>query len=291
VSGTATTGELLTRAAQQLREAGVASPDVDARILLAHCLDTEPSRLPRSAVGHHLVARFDGLVADRARRVPLQHLTGRAHFRYLELAVGPGVFVPRPETEVMTGWAVDRLIEWTADGIRPVAVDLGTGSGAVAKALATEVPATSVHAVELSDEALVWARRNLADTGVQVHAADLAVALPELNGTVDLVIANPPYIPLEAFASVAPEARDHDPTVALFSGADGLDAIRQVAATAIRLLRPGGVLAVEHAEAQAASVPELLLRTGSFTRVRDHSDLAGRPRFTTAARSSPGRSS
>ena len=277
---------LLATATKRLLAVGVDSPATDARVLLSYCLGCEPRDLDgKKPVADEVHIEFEGLVARRAERVPLQHLTGRAHFRYLELVVGPGVFVPRPETEVMTGWAVDRLRELVQRGVHPVAVDLGTGSGAVAKALATEVPQTRVHAVEVSEDALLWAGRNLENTGVTLHAADLSYALPDLNGKVDLVIANPPYIPLEAFASVAPEARDHDPTVALFSGVDGLDAIREVAVTAARLLRADGLLAVEHAEVQALSAPEVLVRNGSFDTVRDHRDLAGRPRFSTARRS------
>ena len=265
------------------------APPPTRGVLLSYCFGCEPRDLDgKKPVDDDLRTEFEGLIARRAERVPLQHLTGRAYFRYLELVVGPGVFVPRPETEVMTGWAVDRLREMAERGLQPLAVDLGTGSGAVAKALATEVPQARVHAVEISEDALLWAGRNLENTGVTLHAADLSYALPELNGTVDLVIANPPYIPLEAFASVAPEARDHDPTVALFSGVDGLNAIREVAVTAARLLRPGGLLAVEHAEVQALSAPEVLVRNGSFETVRDHRDLAGRPRFSTARRSRAG---
>ncbi len=276
--------ELLATGVSLLAAAGVPSPAVDARILLAHSCDCEPAALDARSVTSEQAADYAGLLERRAARVPLQHLTGRAYFRYLELAVGPGVFVPRPETEVMTGWAVERLQDLVRSGRLPVAVDLGTGSGAVAKALATEVPGAQLHAVEISPEALGWARRNLADTDVRLSEGALAVALPELNGAVDLVIANPPYIPLEAFASVAPEARDHDPTVALFSGADGLDAIRQLTDTAARLLRPGGFLTFEHAEVQAESAPQVVVRHGGFTQVRDHVDLTGRPRFCTAIR-------
>ena len=274
--------QLLRDAAAHLAEVGVETSLADARILLAHACDCEPRELDGRSITDAQVAEFTDLVERRSLRIPVQHLTGRAYFRYLELAVGPGVFVPRPETEVMTGWAVEQLQEMVAAGATPVAVDLGTGSGAVAKSLSTEVPGSRVHAVEISGDALVWAHRNLDDTDVRLSAGDLAVALPELNGTVDLVVANPPYIPLEAFASVAPEARDHDPTVALFSGQDGLDAIRDLTVTAARLLCPGGKLAFEHAEVQAESAPRVVLRHGGYTEVRDHRDLAGRPRFCTA---------
>ncbi len=277
--------ETLAVATARLREAGVESPASEARTLLAHACGCSPGTVtlvadPRPAE----LAAFERLVARRGSRVPLQHLTGRAYFRYLELEVGPGVFVPRPETEVMTGWVIDRLHELVASGYRPLVVDLCSGSGAVAKSLATEVGDLTVHAVEMSDEAARWAQRNLAGTGVELHTEDMAVALHELDGLVDVVVANPPYIPLEAYGSVAPEARDHDPTVALFSGVDGLDAIRTVVATAARLLSPGGLLAYEHAEVQADSAPAVAVHSDAFDRVRDHPDLNGRPRFVTGVR-------
>ena len=220
---------LLTAAADQLRAAGVQSPAQDARVLLAFVSGVELVRLPLLAeLDDDHVRRFRRLVAQRADRVPLQHLTGRAHFRTITVEVGPGVFVPRPETEVMTGWAIERLAAMITLTHRPLAVELGTGSGAIAKAIATELTRVDLHAVERSEAAAGYARRNLADTLVELHVADMATALPELDGTVDLVIANPPYIPLDAYASVPPEVRDHDPTEALFSGSDGLDAIRVV---------------------------------------------------------------
>ena len=206
--------------------------------------------------------------------------------------MGPGVFVPRPETEVMTGWAIEQLRPMVYAVARgesrrlPVVVELGTGSGAVAKSIATELTGTRVHAVELSEEAAAYAARNLADTTVELHVQDMIGALPELDGTVDLVIANPPYIPLEAFESVVPEARDHDPLLALFAGPDGLEAIRVVVAEAARLLRPAGLLCIEHADVQGESAQQLLVQHGAFAGVRDHLDLNGRPRFVTAVRRS-----
>jgi release factor glutamine methyltransferase len=283
--------ETLTAAAARLRAAGVESADAEARLLLAHVCGRSPGTVALLAdPDEGQLSAFEQLVEQRARRVPLQHLTGRAYFRHTELEVGPGVFVPRPETEVMTGWVVDRLRELVARGSRPVVVDLCSGSGAVARSVATEVAGIRVHAVEVSEAAAAWAARNLAGTDVELHVEDMAVALHALDGTVDVVVANPPYIPLEAYGSVAPEARDHDPTVALFSGADGLDAIRTVVATAARLLRPGGLLAFEHAEVQHESAPAVVVASGAFDRVRDHPDLAGRPRFVTAARRGPARS-
>jgi release factor glutamine methyltransferase len=282
---------LLTQAVSQLRQVGVDSPEQDARQLLAYAAGIELARLPLiDAVEDDQASNFQALIDKRARRVPLQHLTGLAHFRYLELEVGPGVFVPRPETEVMTGWAIEHLRPMVYAVARgesrhlPVVVELGTGSGAIAKSIATELTGTRVHAVEMSEEAAAYAARNLADTTVELSVRDMAGALPELNGAVDLLIANPPYIPLDAFESVVPEVRDHDPILALVSGQDGLDAIRAVVAEAARLLRPAGLLCVEHADVQGESVQQILIDYKAFAAVRDHRDLAGRPRFVTGIR-------
>jgi len=257
----------------------------DARRLLAYVLGVEPSRLLLvDSVAEEQLARFEGLVGRRAERIPLQHLTGRAYFRHEEIEVGPGVFVPRPETEVMTGWAIERLRELVTAGRRPLVVELCAGSGAISRALVHEVPGLRVHAVEVSEDAAQWAERNLSGTGVQLHVGDMAAALPELDTQVDLVIANPPYIPLDAYLSVTPEVRDHDPAVALFSGDDGLDAIRVVADVSARLLRDGGLVCTEHAEAQEQSAPAVFTAAALFSSVRDHRDLTGRPRFVTAVR-------
>jgi len=199
------------------------------------------------------------------------------------------VFVPRPETEVMTGWAIDALRPAIADGGRPRVVELCTGSGAIAKALVDELTFLDVYAVEVSPEAAAYARRNLADTLVELYVGDMADALHVLDTQIDLVIANPPYIPLDAYASVPPEVRDHDPLPALFSGDDGLDAIRVVTAVAARLLRPGGLLCFEHADVQGESAPAVVTASQAFTGIRDHLDLAGRPRFVTAVRRTAGR--
>ena len=276
---------LLAAAADRLRAAGVDSPEPDARLLLAHACARRPTEMALlDDVPAAAAARFEDLVARRALREPLQHLTGEAWFRHLVLAVGPGVFVPRPETEVLTGWVIAWLRARPATAGTATVVDLGSGSGAIAKAIATEVPGTVVHAVEVAEEAARWAALNLAGTEVRLHVTDAAHALPELDGGVDAVVSNPPYIPLDAYESVAPEARDHDPTLALFAGGDGLDMIRVVTDTARRLLRAGGLLAVEHAEVQARSVPSLVAAAGGFVQIGDHRDLAGRPRFVTAVR-------
>jgi release factor glutamine methyltransferase len=284
---------LLTQAASQLREVGVDSPEQEARQLLAYAVGIELVRVPLlDSVDDDQASHFQTLINKRAHRIPLQHLTGRAHFRYLELEVGPGVFVPRPETEVMTGWAIEQLRPMVYAVARgesrhlPVVVELGTGSGAVAKSIATELTGTRVHAVEMSEEAAAYAARNLVDTTVELYVRDMVGALSELNGAVDLVIANPPYIPLDAFESVIPEVRDHDPVLALVSGQDGLDAIRAVVTEAARLLRPAGLLCVEHADIQGESAQQILLDHGAFAAVRDHRDLAGKPRFVTAIRRS-----
>ncbi|HEY6789263.1 MAG TPA: peptide chain release factor N(5)-glutamine methyltransferase, partial [Trebonia sp.] len=238
-------------------------------------------------------ATFWADIARRANREPLQHITGVAYFRYLELDVGPGVFVPRPETEVMTGWAIDRLREM--DVAEPVAVDLGTGSGAIALSIAQEVPRARVHAVEADPLARAWAERNITryvdsyTAGrVLLHAGDFtqrldrgADGLAALSGTVDLVVSNPPYIPVGS--QVPPEVGEYDPPAALWSGSDGLDAMRSVERVARQLLRPGGLVAVEHGWQQGAAVYWIFSEEAGWRDTRNHRDLAGRDRFVTAA--------
>ena len=267
-------------AAALLRAAGVASPERDADRLLAHVLDVGLGRLPLvDDLDATQQEQYDALLARRAAREPLQHLTGSAAFRHVELAVGPGVFVPRPETELLAGWAIDAARDL---GRPALVVDLCTGSGAIAKAVAYEVPDADVHAVELDEGALAWAERNLAGTGVDLRHGDLATAFDDLAGTVDVVVCNPPYIPLEAWESVAAEARDHDPHLALFSGQDGLDAIRVLEQRAALLLRPGGVVGAEHADVQGELAPGVFAAAGRWLDVADHRDLAGRARYLTA---------
>ena len=270
---------LLEEAARRLAEAGVASPDVDAELLLSHVMGVPRGLLRSQARPHEMQKRtYLEMVEARARRVPLQHLTGSAAFRYVDLEVGPGVFVPRPETELLAGWAVERAQRERA----PVVVDLCTGSGAIALSLVHEVPSAQVHAVELDEGAYAWAERNLVGTGVDLRLGDAFDAFADLDGTVDVVVCNPPYIPLEAWESVAPEARDHDPALALWSGDDGLDAMRALERAAWRLLKPGGVVGAEHADAQGDAAPAVF--RPRWREVTDHSDLAGRPRFLTATR-------
>lgn len=284
MTGPATARELLRAATARLADAGVASPEVDAATLLAHVLGTERSRLFLvEEVAPSASAEFDALLTRRAAREPLQHLTGVAWFRHVELQVGPGVFVPRPETELLAGWAIEQaLAAGTTTGQAPVVVDLCTGSGAVARSVLDEVPGARVHAVELDPAAHAWAERNLAGTEVDLRHGDMATAFDDLAGTVDVVVCNPPYIPLDAWESVAAEARDHDPHLALFSGDDGLDAMRVLEQRAALLLRPGGVVGAEHADAQGEVAPAVFVASGRWRDVRDHEDLAGRPRFLTA---------
>jgi release factor glutamine methyltransferase len=276
--------DLVADAVRRLAAAGVESPDHDASELLGFVLGVPRTRLPLTEdIGPAEAAQYDALVARRAAREPLQHLTGVAPFRHVVLQVGPGVFVPRPETELLAGWAVDAARSAVGSGTAsPVVVDLGTGSGAIARSVADEVPFADVHAVELDERAHAWAARNLAGTGVELRQGDLADAFDDLAGTVDVVVSNPPYIPHEAWESVAVEVRDHDPERALYAAGDGLDTIRVVERRAALLLRPGGWVGVEHADVQGESAPGVFSATGRWEQVRDHPDLTGRARFLTA---------
>jgi release factor glutamine methyltransferase len=271
--------DAVTEATAILREAGVPSPRVDAELLADHLLNVGLGRLRAMMLGDTPApVGYEALVAERASRIPLQHITGVAHFRYLELAVGPGVFIPRPETESV----VQLVIDHVKDMAHPRIVDLGTGSGAIAGSIAHEVPGAEVHAVEFSPFAHAWAAKNLAPLGVHLVLGDLRNALQELNGTFDVVVSNPPYIPAEAIPN-EPEAALHDPPEALYGGgADGMELPTAAAASAARLLLPGGYFVMEHAEVQAEWIAAMLGRSGSWTRISTHRDLNGKERATSA---------
>ncbi|GAA1346468.1 peptide chain release factor N(5)-glutamine methyltransferase [Saccharothrix algeriensis] len=272
-------------AERMLAAAGVGSPRADAELLAAHVLGVQRSRLPLiPLVDPPVVEALHRLVRARVKRVPLQHLTGWAHLGGLDLDVGPGVFIPRPETELLLEWAL------SAVGADPVVVDLCTGSGALALAVAHRLPGAVVHAVERDPVALSWARRNAdaraaaGDRPIHLHSGDVTApgVLSDLDGAVDLVLCNPPYVPDST--PVPPEVAEHDPPAAVFGGPDGLDVIRHVVGVAARLLKSGGHVAVEHDDTHAVAVPALLSARRVLTDVADHTDLAGRPRFATARR-------
>lgn len=280
----------ILEAERTLAAAGVASPRTDAELLAAHLLGVERTKLMMvPLVDPPVVKALHDLVSRRAARVPLQHLTGHASLGAVTLSVGPGVFVPRPETELLLAWG-----ESVLDGVeRPVVVDLCTGSGALALALAHARPDAEVHAVEKDPTALSWARRNAdqraqaGDTPIRLYSGDVTDPrlFMELEGLVDLVVCNPPYVP--DGTPVPPEVGDHDPHEAVFGGRDGLDVVRHVVGCAARLLRPGGGVAIEHDDTHGGSVPALLRARRVLTDVEDHTDLAGRPRFATARRTRP----
>lgn len=282
-------GPALRAAERLLADAGVPSPRADAELLAAHLLGVGRGELAVAVVlGRPAPAGLDELLARRAARVPLQHLTGCASFRGVELAVGPGVFVPRPETEQVAQVAVDAAADAVARTGHALVVDLCTGSGAIALAVAQEVPGARVHAVELDGRAHAWAERNLAGSGVVLHRGDARTALHDLDGTVDVVVSNPPYVPPGA-VPVDPEVAEHDPAVALYGlGPDGLEVPRGVARAAVRLLRPGGVLVMEHAEVQDAAARALVAATGAFGLASTRPDLTGRPRMVVAVRAASG---
>ena len=270
----------LAEAVAELSAVGIESPRVDAELLAAHVLEIPRGRLVLvDTIREDELRRFRVLVASRARRIPLQHLLGTAAFRHLELSVGDGVFVPRPETELLAGWGIERARSGD------IVVDLCSGSGAIALSVAQESKTVSVYAVEKSPVALSYLRRNaLAYPAVEVVEADVTDPdlLPGLSHRVAVVLCNPPYVP--DGTPVPPEVADHDPVSAVFGGADGLDVIRPVIALAARLLKPGGHVGIEHDDVHGDAVPALLREDGRFAEVTAHRDLTGRPRFATARR-------
>ncbi len=283
-----TISAVLTRSIEVLSAAHVPSPDADAELLVGHVLGMSRGQVRAKAVTGAPISAPNAvgileLVERRAAREPLQHITGVAAFRHLELAVGPGVFVPRPETEIVAQYAIDSLAASASPA--PIGVDLGTGSGAIALAMATEVQHSRVYGVENSALAFTWTKQNFRRYGGDnAHAVfiDLADALPELDGTVAVVISNPPYIPVGAVPR-DPEVRLFDPEHALYGGEDGLDVVRTVSTTARRLLHAGGTLVLEHGELQARAISAILERDG-WSAISSHRDLLGRDRATTALR-------
>ena len=267
-------------AAALLAGAGIASARCDAEQLAAHLIGTDRGRLSLlESPEDEFFGRYRDIVAARSRRVPLQHLTGTAAFGPVLLHVGPGVFIPRPETEAMLAWATAQRL-----ATRPVMVDLCTGSGALAVALARHRPEARVIGIDDCDVALDYARRNVEGTAVELLRADVCTPdlLPELDAGVDLVVANPPYVPDDAV--LEPEVAQHDPHHAVFGGPDGMAVIPAVVRLAARWLRPGGLFAVEHDDTTSSQTVELVKGTILFEDIKARRDLAGRPRFVTARR-------
>lgn len=292
----ATARALIADATNRLSRAGVPSPVVDAEVLLAHVLGCSRSTVVLSRpVDDDQRRQYNDLVEARARRHPLQHLIGTAAFRYLELAVGPGVFVPRPETEILAEVAIRDLRSRRQSGTQTLRVaDLCAGSGALSLSIATEVSNVQMTAVELSEDALPWLRKNidqcaqlLTDVGSEITVIAGDVASVRLPSLVDVVVSNPPYIP-EGATPIEIEVAHHDPSLALYGGTDGMDIMRVVIERSALALRPGGLLAVEHADVQGDGAdigPAAIMREqGGWERIATVRDLAGRPRVTYAHR-------
>jgi release factor glutamine methyltransferase len=278
--------EALAFASEKLSAAGVPSPQADATWLLCHILETDRSDLlTRITFNQELAAEqleaFLFALVRREKREPLQHITGKAAFRSLELSVGPGVFIPRPETEQVVQYAIDYLRQLPRPG---VAIDLGTGSGAIAIAMAVEVPQTKVYAVELSQAAFDYAAKNIEANAaaVELRLGAMQEVVSDLVGELDVVISNPPYIPDSAIP-IDPEVRNFDPELALYGGEDGLDVIRDISGISAALLRAGGLLVLEHADGQSDAIRELLLTDGWLS-VSAFQDATMRYRTITAIR-------
>ena len=285
-----TQAQALRDANKILAEAGVTSAQNDASLLLAFALGIARTQLdPFAELSDEAKQEFENLISKRAKRIPLQHLTGQAYFRHITLRVGAGVFIPRPETELLAQAGIDYLNSIPSPRL---AVDLCAGSGAVALSMAIEAPNTTVHAIEFSQEAFTWLQQNVEDHSSQLSAVGSKVicyladatdqtVLAQLEGQVDVVLSNPPYIP-EAMIPREPEARDYDPEMALFSGPDGLDVARGVVLVASLLLKQDGLFGMEHADVQGEEVPAILNQKGSWGSIRDNMDYNGLPRYATA---------
>ncbi|MDR1790397.1 MAG: peptide chain release factor N(5)-glutamine methyltransferase [Propionibacteriaceae bacterium] len=260
--------------------AALLGSEAEARTLIAHVCGVEVKELLSVAeLDDGEVKQLREFAARRAAGVPLQYLTGVAHFRSISVEVGEGVFIPRPETEFMAGWLIDRLLKMPGS---PNVVELCAGTGAISKAIAYERPGCSQYAVEIEATAFGYLKQNLDGLGVKLEQGDMATAFPQLNGQADALIANPPYVP--SGRELPTDVADYEPAIAVFAGEEGLDAIKSVIETAKRLLRPGGLLAFEHDDTQGISAPDLIKQSDGFSQIRDHTDLNGRPRFVTAMR-------
>ena len=301
--------DILVDSQRRLSNAGIESASTESAQLLAHVLGVLRNRLfMQDNVDEEDRIAFERLLAKRLSRIPLQHITGTAPFRRIELNVGPGVFVPRPESELVAEAAIRFLRECQ----NPIAVDLCSGSGAIALSLALEVPGAKVIGVEVSPDSFVWLEQNVkrfeCEIPVEIHQMDAtdftASVFAKLAGKCDVVTCNPPYIPLD-MTPRDPEVRIHEPTVALYGGSDGLDVIRGIAKTAAMLLKSGGLLVVEHADVQGAEAGDAgvvnllkqvhldeglatyvpgILGEPLFAEVIDRLDFNQRPRFTMATR-------
>lgn len=272
--------ELVQQTTARFSAVGIESPEANAEILAAHFLGISRGELAAQIFLNQPVtnvAEFEQLVLRRLSREPLQHITGVAHFRHLDLKVGPGVFIPRPETESVVQIALDYLAPLT----KPRVLDIGTGSGAIAISIATESDA-QVTAIEKSESAANFARENISTNSAEVELKvgdfrELALGFEIF----ELVISNPPYIPDSAIP-LDPEVRDFDPELALYGGTDGLDLVREIIELAELLLVSGGKLVLEHADGQSDAVCELLL--ANWKEVRAHSDSTGRLRSVSATK-------
>ena len=301
-----TTDQLIHRCAEYLREAGVDTPEHDVKLIMADVLGCSPSDVESAAIMRtdvralcakygrdddaELVHTFKHMVCRRHAREPLQYIVGHAPFRYLDLKVGPGVFIPRQETELIAQDA----IEWvTRHGIySPRIVDLCAGSGALGLALATEIPGAQVWGVELSPQAAVWTRRNItqisrtypditANYHLEIADATCPITLAHLDGTVDVVVSNPPYVP-QSQVPQQPEVRDFDPSLALYGGSsDGMLIPEQIIRRAYALLRPGGLFLMEHDISQPDRTVAFA-RASGFSDARTGADLTYRPRYLVA---------
>jgi release factor glutamine methyltransferase len=277
---------LLSESSGKLREAGVTSATVDAELLACFCLGISRSELQllvatnQEFPDEHM-NQFQAVLARRVSREPLQHITGTAPFRHLELKVGPGVFTPRPETEQVVGYAMEKISKLH----NPLIVDLCSGSGAIAISLNSEIPGSNVFAVELSKDAFGYLLQNAASYGLtkeNLRNEDLQTSLSELDGLVDLVISNPPYIPIDA-VPVDLEVQLHEPSESLYGGVDGLDVVRKISVRALKLLKPEGLLVLEHADSQSSAIGKLLLAEG-WLEIEARADLAGKERMISAVK-------